>query len=178
MALSSVEALLDPTTDAEVRREWAVLARAGLPSQATHLGATNAPHITLSVAGGVPDFVERRFVAALDGHLPLPVRLGALVVLGSRRYVLARFVVPTEPLLQLHAGVAAAMTGAPDVPEQVRPGRWTPHVTLGRGLGSRQVGEALAVLGRARPLDGTIEAVRLWNPQVGRALALAPDLAP
>ena len=60
------------------------------------------------------------------------------------------------------------MVGAPDVPDQVRPGRWTPHVTIARGLGSRQVGEALAVLGRARPLDGTIESVRRWDPDAGR----------
>ena len=53
--------------------------------------------------------------------------------------------------------------------EVVRVGRWTPHVTLARGLGSRQVGDALAVLGRTRPLDGSIEAVRRWDPTARRA---------
>jgi hypothetical protein len=64
------------------------------------------------------------------------------------------------------------MIAAPDVPDQVRPGRWTPHVTLARGLGSRQVGEALAVLGRTRPIDGRIETVRRWNPVSERAWTL------
>lgn len=172
MPLHAVEAVLDATTDEQVRREWAVLQAAGLPSQANHRGESNAPHITISAAGSVPDYVETRVAQALEPFQPMPVRLGALVVMGSRRYVLARLVLPTEALLGLHHSVATAMVAAPDVPEQVRTGRWTPHVTLGRGLGSRQVGDALAVLGRARPLDGTIESVRRWDPVSGRTVAL------
>ena len=178
--LHSVEGLLDATTDSEVRREWAALADAGLPSQATHRGATNAPHVTLSVASSVPDFVEARIAGLLDAMRPVPVRLGPLVVMGSRRYVLARLVVPTAELLQLQQGLVAAMVAAPDVPDQVRPGRWTPHVTIARGLGSRQVGEALAVLGRARPIDGTIESVRRWDPRTGRSWVVGgiPTMGP
>lgn len=168
MPLHSVEGLLDATTDTEVRREWQVLVEAGLPSQARHQGATNAPHVTLSAAGVVPDYVEARIARALDGRAPVPVRLGPLVVMGSRRYVLARLVVPSAGLLDLHQAVSAAMAGAPDVPDQVRPGRWMPHVTLARGLGSRQVGDALAALGRARPLEGVLESVRRWDPDAGR----------
>lgn len=169
MSLHSVEALLDAATDAAIRQEWASLAAAGLPSQAAHQGATNAPHVTLSVATGVPDFVESRIARELGAVLPVPVRLGPLLVMGSRRFVLAHLVVPTEELLHLHAVVAQAMSAAPDVPEVVRAGRWTPHVTLARGLGSRQIGDALAVLGRTRPLDGSIEAVRRWDPTARRA---------
>ncbi|GAA2740964.1 2'-5' RNA ligase family protein [Terrabacter aerolatus] len=170
--MHSVEALLDEATDAQVRREWAALADAGLPSQARHQGATNAPHVTLSVAGSVPDFVEARLARAVEGTVPVPLRLGPLLVMGSRRYVLARLVVPSAELLRLQASVAAAMVGAPDVPDQVRPGRWTPHVTLARGLGSRQVGEALAVLGGTRALDGAVESVRRWDPDAGRTWPL------
>ena len=115
-----------------------------------------------------PTYVEARIARTLETMRPVPVRLGSLLVAGSRRYVLARLVVPTAELLRLQQSLAAAMVGAPDIPDQVRPGRWTPHVTIARGLGSRQVGEALAVLGRARPLDGTIESVRRWDPDAGR----------
>jgi 2'-5' RNA ligase len=128
----------------------------------------------------VPDFVEARLARALHGAPPVPVRLGALVVMGSRRYVLARLVVPSAELLSLQTTVAAAMVAAPDVPDQVRPGRWTPHVTLARGLGSRQVGEALAVLGRARALDGAIVSVRRWDPDAGRTWPIGglPTMGP
>ena len=173
MPLHSVEALLDDATTAEVRREWELLAAAGLPSQAAHTGATNAPHVTLSVAGAVPDFVERRLAERVADHLPLPVRLGGVLVLGSRRFVLARLVVPDAGLLALHGAVAEAMVACPDVPEPVRAGRWTPHVTLARGLGSRQVGEALAALGRTRPVDGAVASVRRWDPEAGRAWPIA-----
>ena len=172
MPVQSVEALLDADTDRQVRAEWGALAGAGLPSQANQLGDGAAPHLTLSVAASVPDFVEARLRAVVRGQLPIPVRLGPLVVMGSRRFVLARLLVPSAHLLSLHTAVAEAMIAAPDVPDQVRPGRWTPHVTLARGLGSRQVGEALAVLGRTRPIDGRIETVRRWNPVSERAWTL------
>jgi 2'-5' RNA ligase len=174
--LHSVEALLDPATDELVRHEWAVLAAAGLPSQAGHRGESNAPHVTLSAAGLVPNAVEARIVEVLEGFEPLPVRLGPLVVLGSRRPVLARLVLPSEQLLRLHASVARAMDGASDVPDQVRPGCWAPHVTLGRGLRPTQVGKALEVLDGLRGvrlLDGAIASVRRWDPVAGRTWRVA-----
>ena len=172
MPLHSVDAMLDRHCAAEVRREWDVIAAAGLPSQARHEGPTNAPHLTLSVASGIPDFVEDRIATRLGDHLPVPVRLGGVVVLGSRRFVVARLVVPDAALLALHASIAEIMDACPEVPEPVRVGRWTPHVTLARGLGWRQVGEAMAVLGRTRPVDGCLESVRRWDPVVGRVRIL------
>jgi 2'-5' RNA ligase len=168
MPLHSVEGVLDTVADTQVRREWTALADAGLPSQAGHQGTTNAPHLTLSAAGGVPDAVEARIVDALAGMRPVPARLSALLVMGSRRFVLARLVVPTAALLALHQAVAAAMESAPDVPERVRTDCWTPHVTIARGLAVDQVGAALAVLGTVPPLDATIESVRRWDPDAGR----------
>ena len=111
---------------------------------------------------------------------PVPVRLGALLVMGSRRFVLARLVVPTAQLLALHQAVADAMVAAPDVPERVRVDRWTPHVTLARGLAVEQVGAALAVLGTVPPLDGTIESVRRWDPDAGRTwvVGVIPTMGP
>jgi 2'-5' RNA ligase len=166
--LHSVEGLLDPATDAQVRREWAVLAEAGLPSRADHRGDSNAPHVTLSAAGLVPDAVEKRIARALEDFQPVPVRLGSLVVLGSRRLVLARVVLPSDELLRLHTTVTRAMTGSSDVPDQVLPGRWVPHVSLGRGFRPEKVGEALEVLGGLPVLDGAIESVRRWDPTAGR----------
>lgn len=168
MPLHSVEAVLDTDTDTQVRREWTALADAGLPSQSGHQGTTNAPHLTLSAAASVPDAVEARILHALAGMRPVPVRLGALLVMGSRRFVLARLVVPTSSLLALHQTVLGAMEAAPDVPERVRADLWTPHVTLARGLAVEQVGAALAVLGTVPPLDGTLESVRRWDPDAGR----------
>ena len=83
MPLHAVEGLLDATSDTEVRREWAALAAAGLPSQSQHQGATNAPHITLALAGVVPDYVEARIARVLETMRPVPIRLGSLLVMGT-----------------------------------------------------------------------------------------------
>ena len=154
MPLHSVEAVLDADTDTQVRREWDGARRRGSAEPGGHQGTTNAPHLTLSAAASVPDCrrgADRSH--ALAGMRPVPVRLGALLVMGSRRFVLARLVVPTAELLALHAGRRwARWSAAPDVPERVRAGPldaardprartrpWSRSVT------------ALAVLGRCRP---------------------------
>jgi hypothetical protein len=72
VSLPSVEALLDAATDAAVRQEWAALAAGGLPVQAAHEGSTNAPHITLSAAAGVPHLVEGRIGGSSAPCCPCP----------------------------------------------------------------------------------------------------------
>lgn len=184
MPLQSVEALVDPVTDAAVRREWHLLAEAGLPSQAAHQGDTNAPHVTLSAAVAVPAVVDDGLGPALAralGDGPVTARLGPLVVLGGARLVLARLLVPSAGLLRLHAAVAEAMAGATEVTGQVAVGRWVPHLTLARGLGAGQVEQAVALLreaahagadGGSRDADDTHEGavveVRRWDPTARR----------
>ncbi|GAA5019226.1 2'-5' RNA ligase family protein [Terrabacter aeriphilus] len=187
MPLQSVEALVDPVTDAAVRREWQLLAEAGLPSQASHQGDTNVPHVTLSAAVAVPAPVDDELGPALAralGDSPVTARLGPLVVLGGARLVLARLLVPSAGLLHLHAAVADAMAGATEVTAQVAVGRWVPHLTLARGLGAGQVERAVALLREAAHADGAhdgrdardardaregaVVEVRRWDPGARR----------
>lgn len=164
-----MELLLDPGLDAVVRGQWGLLAHAGLPSQARHTGPTNAPHVTLAVADEMADDVERALLAAV-AILPLPVRLGGLVVFGApRRRVLARLVVPSRDLLDLHAAVWAAVAHCPGVSEFSRPGQWTPHVTLARGLDDAGIAAALAALATVAASDGTATTARRWDPHTRRA---------
>lgn len=174
--MQTVEALLDPVTEGAVVAQWRALQRAGLPSQADHTGATNRPHVTLATAAAMPVALDGALRAAAGG-LPLPVRLGPLVVLGGRRHVLARLLVATPSLLGLHARTADVLSGCPEPGELLAPGAWTPHVTLARGLTGRQLADALAALGAAgalgpaadlagavtglRRFDGDARAVRL-----------------
>ena len=166
--VQSVELLLDPDLDARVRAQWRALVEAGLPSLGRHTGATNAPHVTLTVASGVGPAHEERLVDALPpADLPLPVLLGGYVVFGTHKHVLARLVVPTARLLDLHARAAAAWSDALEVPETALVGRWTPHVTLASHLTDTQLGQALTAL---RGLDpavhdgaGSSVPVRRWD---------------
>ena len=171
--MQTVELLLDDATDQAVRAEWRTLADAGLPSQALHTGSTNAPHVTLAVARSIPAEVETA-VARLVDALPLPAELGALVVFGARRLALARLVVAQTPLLALHTATATAVKDCPGVPQYLVPGRWTPHVTLARGLSPAQVALALETLGQVEPLSGSIVHLRRWDSEQRRAWLMTP----
>ena len=127
--MQSVELVLDDAADAAVRAQWAALAEAGVPSQADHTSASNAPHVTVGVADAIDDAVEHNLQEAATA-LPLPMQLGPLVLLGGRRVVLARMVVVTEALLSLHLQVSRAMAECPGRSDYLRPGQWVPHVTL------------------------------------------------
>lgn len=156
-----VELLLDPDTDAAVREQWRLLDAAGLPSQARHRGASNRPHVTLTMSRAWPEPAGLREATAALAALPVPVRLGAPVVFGREPYILARLVVVTDALLTLHRDLVERLP--PLASELLVPDRWTPHVTLGRRLSAGQVGEALAVLAPAPERHATLDLARHWD---------------
>lgn len=159
--VTSLELVLDDAADAAVRAEWDALARAELPSQAQHTGASNRPHVTMLVR----PTLARIDVSVLADALPLPVTLGAPVLFGiGRTRVIARSVIPTASLLQLHERLHA-LAGAGDDAAHTRPGEWTAHVTLARRVPLDRVGEALGVLADAGigDLAATAVGLRRWD---------------
>ncbi|SIR77284.1 2'-5' RNA ligase family protein [Microbacterium sp. RURRCA19A] len=160
-AVVSLEFVFDAAADAAVRREWDLLAAADLPSQARHTGASNRPHVTLLVRPDLPG----SSVGGLSDRLPLPVTLGPPVLFGSgRTRVLARSVIPTIALLDLHADLHASAGVGDDAPHTV-PGEWTPHVTLARRVPVDRVGEALAALSveGGEPIAAFAVGIRRWD---------------
>ncbi|WP_380164040.1 2'-5' RNA ligase family protein [Jannaschia sp. R86511] len=168
--VQSVELVLGADLEEQVRAQWRALVEADLPSLGRHTGASNRPHVTLGVAQGVGPRDEERLVAAAAAvPLPLPVRLGGLVLLGGHKHVLARLVVPSAALLDLHAAVQRAWQGTLDTPDHMAPGVWTPHVTLALHLNDTQVGQALTALRRmpsaGRDVDGEATGLRRWDSE-------------
>ncbi|WP_032379510.1 2'-5' RNA ligase family protein [Rhodococcoides fascians] len=162
--VQSAELLLDSGLDATVRREWAALSDAGLPSQNRHRGESNRPHITVAVAASMPVAVDDGAAVRFD---PFDVRLGGLVVFGGRAITLARLVVPTSELLDLHARMHAAV--GEDSLDHLDPGRWTPHVTLARRLTSEEAGTAVRLLSTSiEDLVGSAVALRRWDGEAKR----------
>ena len=162
--VQSAELLLDSALDAAVRREWAALSDAGLPSQNRHRGESNRPHITVAVAASMPDAVDDGAAVRFD---PFDVRLGGLVVFGGRTATLARLVVPSVELLDLHSRLRAAV--GPGSFDNVDTGRWTPHVTLARRLTSEEAGTAVRLLSTSiEDLVGAAVALRRWNGDAKR----------
>jgi len=162
----SIEVTFDPATDARIRAEWEALAAAGLSSLAPHSSPSNAPHLTL---------LERRSplpddLAIHPGALPILLVLGPPLLMGvGDRRILARSVLPTSALLDLHAAVHAAAGQGPRDRDVQTP--WLPHVTLARRLRVVDVAMALDLLGEPFEASGTV--LRRWDPASGRITVLA-----
>lgn len=169
--MRSIELTFDLATEAAFRAEWAALQDAGLPNLGRHEGASNRPHLTLAAGPALEltDAVRAAFEPATVS-LPVGLRVSGLVLFraGSGRFVLARPVVMTRALLDLHRRVLEL---APGAVELTQPDRWTPHVTLARRIGADQVSAALGVLGEP-PAAGSCVAARFWNGETKTLTAL------
>ncbi len=164
--VQSVELLVDDTMSDFVRGDWQTLIDAGLPSAGRHTGPSNRPHITVFAAPSLP--AEREpALAPFAARLPLPLRLGGLVLFGRGEFVLARLVVPSADLLHFHADVVECI-GPQLAVGHVRPGEWTAHVTLARRLKPSQVGEALGLLSGVRDFFGRATGLRRWDGDAKR----------
>ncbi|MCV7381775.1 hypothetical protein BST11_22035 [Mycobacterium alsense] len=156
----SIELVFDPDTESTIRRAWADLAGAGIPSQAP----ASRPHVTLAVAERIDPGVDE-LLRPVASRLPLPCAIGAPVLFGRANVVFARLVVPTRDVLDLHAEVHR-LCGPylePGPMANSLPGQWTAHVTLARRVGGHQLGRALRVAGRPAQLDGRFAGLRRWD---------------
>ena len=161
----SIELLLDPDSDAAIRADWQALEDAGLPSQLRVKSATNRPHVTLLAAQRIGPEVDD-ILRGLAESFPVPCVVGAPVVFGGPRHTLARLIVPSAELLDLHAQVYRLvlphLTGEPFA--HCRPGHWTAHATLGRRFCAEEVGVAMAVVhGSGSDLPADAAGLRRWD---------------
>ena len=163
MVLHAIELLADAAGDDAVRRDWARLREAGLPSQLDHRGPANAPHLTVLAAPALP--ADERTVELLAPLLPVEVRAAGLLLLGGRRVTVARALDVPDPLV---AAVSRLRDDVADVPHQ----GWLPHVTLARRLERRRVQEALDVLGW-EDVRLLLTTLRRWDPDAGQVTVLA-----
>ena len=155
--VQSVELLLDDAAEAEIRRQWHLLSEAGISSPAPD----HRPHITVAVAREIWPRLDR----ALSDlpFRPLPVRLGGLLIFGARHPILVRPVVPTEDLLALQRRIAAIVEPCPGIPTTMRPGAWTPHMTLARRLEPDRVTAAMDAVAADRDSAATVVGIRRWD---------------
>lgn len=162
----SIELIFDPGAEAAIVGMWQRLADAGLPSQLQVTSPTNRPHVTLLAADRIGAAVDGP-VRSLAPRLPLTCVLGAAVVFAGPRRTLARLVVASAALLELHDQVYRSclphLDGEPFA--HCRPGRWTPHATLGRRFTADDVGAVFARAQSALEPDLEVRAVgvRRWD---------------
>ena len=156
----SIELVFDPDTEAAIRHIWDDLADAGLPSQAP----ASRPHVPLVVGERIAADVDT-LLGPVSQRLPLPCAVGALLLFGRAKAVLARLVVPTSELLSVHAEVHRLCLPhvSPGPMPNSLPGQWTAHVTLARRIGGGQLGRALRIAGRPSQIDGSFAGMRRWD---------------
>ncbi|MBF6213250.1 2'-5' RNA ligase family protein [Nocardia puris] len=169
--VQSVELLVDDAAEAEIRRQWDLLAEAGVTSLAATKSETHRPHITVAVA--------KQIWPRLDTELermefrPFPVRIGGVLVFGARHPILVRAVVPSEQLLAVHRRVSGIVAPCPGVPGNLRPDAWTPHLTLARRVPARLLGDAIHAVAADRDFTATIVGIRRWDGDHRRAWPVA-----
>lgn len=171
--MQSIELLFDAGTEAALRAEWTLLADAGLPNSARNTSPSNRPHMTVAVAEDGLEAAAEDVTAAVRELLPLPLTLGGYIVFpSSHGAVLARLIVVSGMLLELHRRVLAAVTPTANVLATARIDEWTPHSTLARRLSPEQLGSAFELLPPGdRPATGA--RLRLWNSQTRTVTPLA-----
>jgi hypothetical protein len=156
----SVELVFDRDTEDAVRHIWDELRDAGIPSQAP----ASRPHATLTVAERIDPEVEAA-LAPLVARFPLPCRIGAPLFFGRAKVVLARLLVPTAALLDLHARVhqLSEPHAHPAPMANGRPDEWTAHVTLARRVVPAQMGRAVRIAGKPQEVKGSVIGLRRWD---------------
>jgi 2'-5' RNA ligase len=130
---------------------------------------TRRPHITLVAAERIDPGIDEE-LTWLAAELPRPVALGALLLFGSGRLTLARLVVPSSALLALHEQVYdQCRPFVSSLFPHSEPGRWTPHVTLGRRFTAAQAGEAVGLVnGITADIRASIAGLRRWDGDAKR----------
>lgn len=156
----SVELVFDSDTEAVIRHIWDGLREAGIPSQAP----ASRPHVTLTVAERIDPEADA-LLATLTDRFPLSCRIGAPVVFGRANLVLARLVVPTTELLDVHAQTHRGCLPylQPGPMANALPGQWTAHVTLARRVVPPQLGRALRIAGKPSEIGGGFVGLRRWD---------------
>jgi 2'-5' RNA ligase len=157
--------VFDDRTDSLIRADWARLQAAGLPSLAAHTSPSNSPHITLAAGGELEFTAEGTWQA-----LPLDITFSGAIVFpaGAGKYVLARSVLLSAPLLDLHGRLHQDISGALPL---TLPGAWTPHVTISRRIPAEQLGTAMQLLDLR--VEGQCTGARLWDSSTKTVTPLA-----
>lgn len=158
--------LLDPPADELVRRLWARLEAAGVPSLASHTHRRHVPHLTYAVLRSWDLDAVAAHLEALPGQPPVRLHLDALGVFRRSRCWLAPALTPDlEPRQRAVAGAVA--TAGADLHQHYRPGEWTPHVTVAPRLHLEHLATVAHLVNDVLPLVATASEAALIDTSTG-----------
>ncbi|WP_051478420.1 2'-5' RNA ligase family protein [Arthrobacter sp. H5] len=166
-----MELLLHGSAEELIRAEWRRLAEAGLPSLASHTAASNRPHVTLAAAPAIPGDHDHLLGDVFRRWLDL--RFGGHAIFATGHYfVLARLVMASDILLDVHARIHRILEEVPGMARNTIPGFWTPHVTIARRMSAAQVGAGLTLLG-TNSFEAGVGGIRRWDSHERTVISLA-----
>lgn len=150
--------LLDTASDVRIRRMWSMLADPGLIQP--NLGR---PHITVALVEDDDHETIREALADIGTSVHgMRLAFDSLGVFPGEQPVLFLNPVASGGLLALHRRIHDALrrAGVSSLGPNYDPGRWVPHLTLGRVPEAGSLGPALAVANRFRlRFDVTLVAI-------------------
>jgi 2'-5' RNA ligase len=161
----TVELLPDGELDRVVRDAWRLLDDAGLSSQVAHRHESNRPHITVAVVDDWDPDTPTLLTRALT-RLPVPLHVDGLRTFGQRRLALVVPLALEPELISVHEAVHAILDAdAWGVEERHVPGRWAPHLTLGRGMDRAQEAAARRLLETMTWPNGYATGARTYDTE-------------
>lgn len=164
----AVEMFFDDAADGAVRALWAQLDQVGVPSLATRSHRRHRPHVSLAVAGTIPQRTRDALRADL-ALLALPslwlYTLGAFPTEQNALFLGA--VVDTE-LLAVHSAAHDVLAGRVRQPwAHYLPGAWIPHCTLAQDVTAAQLTRGFAQLHPITAIRATVAAVGITDTRTG-----------
>jgi 2'-5' RNA ligase len=164
--------LIDPPVDDAVRRLWARMEDAGVPSLLTHTHGHHLPHLTYAALSSWDLEAVAAALAALPERPPLRLHLDALGIFRRSRCWLAPALSVDLAPRQQAVVEAVSATGA-DLHWHYRPGDWVPHVTLAPRLRLHHLATVAQLVNDVLPLTGTASRAALIDTGTGRSVPLA-----
>lgn len=137
---AAITLTFDAAATARIASLWDALAAAGHSTSMQRLGYV--PHLTLLVWPDAAADALAGQVRALARLVPPQISIATLGVVPGERDLLWLGVVPTQPLLALHAALADCIDQVPH--PHYRIGAWMPHITLADDLAPARIGAAIA----------------------------------
>ncbi len=158
--------LLDPETDATLRRLWARLEQVGVGTLLTHTHRHHVPHVSYAVLREYDVGAVREAVAALPPGGPVPLHFDAIGLFRRGRACLVPAV--TADVMARHAGVVDAVlaTGA-DLHRHYAPGRWVPHCSLATRSRTADLPALASVVHDVLPVDAVADHAALVDSATG-----------
>lgn len=164
--------LFDGRTEDAVRKLWARLEEAGVPSMSSHTHGRHVPHLSYAVLRNWNLEEVRRPLEALDGE-PVPLRFDAVATFRRGRCWLAPAV--TADLLTRKERVTDTLARLPDADlhKHYGPGVWLPHCSIAPRVRLADLPVVTAIANDVLPLTGVADRAALVDSSTGERWTLS-----